>query len=218
MIPDPTLRPTNDRADANEGTPPRRRPIAKIVLSLVTVACLASTAVLATGATLNDQVTMAQITVTGGSLDVDANGDASDSGVAWSGTFDVSNMAPGDVETAVVSVDNVGSLPFTLTASIAGTDASGCFGVYFRETAVDAGTGASAHPVNLASMGTGTADGAVVALSSSPTGSDLPDNGADLEWETDDAKTYQLSIRMRDACSTNAASGTVDVTIDAAQA
>ena len=195
----------------------RASSLGKGVLTLGAVAALASGALLATGAAFNDQVTMAQITVTGGSVDVVANTDADDA-VAWAGTFDVSNMQPGQVETADVDIDNVGTLPFTIKVSANGADTNGCFALYFRETAVLTGTGAPGPwPVNLTSMGTATTDVGVVLFTTDPTNIDLPDNGADLNWEIDDSKSYQLSMRMKDGCVTNGATGTLDVTIDAVQ-
>lgn len=188
----------------------------KALLTLGAVVALASGGLVATGAAFNDQVTMAQIGVTGGSIDVVANADVDDS-VAWSGTFDVSNMQPGQVETAQVDVDNAGTLPFTIKASADGADLNGCFALFLRETAVLTGTGAAAWPVTLTGMGTATTDAGVVLFSSDPTNVDLPDNGADLTWEIDDSKRYQLSIRMKDGCVTNGATGTLDVTFDVVQ-
>lgn len=192
----------------------------KGLLTVMALAAVGSAGVLGTNAAFNDNVTMAQITVTGGSLDLVANADTGDSAVAWNGTItaDVSNMAPGDVGTGTVRLDNVGSLPYTLTVTTdGGGDVTNCFGVWFRETGVFAGTGAGAHPVNFAGLGTGAGDLTTAALTGDVSDIDLPDAGADLEWETDDAKDYTLTILMKSDCITNSATGTLDVSFDATQ-
>jgi hypothetical protein len=163
----------------------------RALATLAAVASIASAGMLATRAALADQVTMGQITVAGGTLDMVANGDTGDSGVAWVGSLSValSGMAPGDEQSGTVEIENTGDLPFTLTGSTSGTDASGCFSYYLRETAVTAGSGASTCPVNLTGMGTAAgADGTTADFATDVTGSDLPDAGADLEWEAGDAK------------------------------
>lgn len=189
------------------------------LLTVAALAAVGSAGVLGTNAAFNDNVTMAQITVTGGSLDMVANTDTDDS-VAWGSTIttDVSNMAPGDIGTGTLLLDNVGSLPYKLKVTTnGGGDVTNCFGVWFRETSVATGTGASAHPVNFAGLGTGAADGTVAALTGDVTGVDLPDDGADLIWDTDDSKNYTLTILMKSTCATNGATGTLDVSLDATQ-
>jgi hypothetical protein len=190
------------------------------LLSLVAIGAVAGAATLAARATFTDQVTMAQISATGGTLDMVANSDTDDSGVAWSGSLSVAltGLKPGDESSGTVEIDNTGDLPYTLTTSTTGSDASACFSYYFRETSVTAGTGAGSHPVNFTGMGTATgADATTAAFATAVTNRQLPDAGADNAWETDDKKVYTLTVRMRQSCTTNAASGTLDFTFDATQ-
>src|SRR3954466_7964353 len=120
----------------------------KSVLSLVAVTALTGAGSVATRATLTDQVTMAQISAGGGTLDMVANNDVDDSGTVWSGSLAVAltGLKPGDENSGTVEIDNTGDLPYTLTATTSGSDASSCFSYFFRETSVTAGTGAGAHP------------------------------------------------------------------------
>lgn len=190
------------------------------LLSLAAIAAVASVGAFATHATLTDQVTMAQISVTGGTLDMVANNDADDSATAWSGSLSVAlaGLKPGDESSGTVEVDNAGDLPYTLTASTSGTDASACFSYYSRETSVTGGTGAASEPVNFAGMGTATgADATTAPFATAITNRQLPDSGADNVWETDDKKVYTITVRMKQSCATNAASGTLDFTFDATQ-
>ena len=192
----------------------------KSLLSLIAIGAVAGTGMLATRATLTDQVTMAQISAAGGTLDMVANSDTDDSGTVWSGSLAVAltGLKPGDENSGTVEVDNTGDLPFTLTVSASGTDAPSCFSYYFRETSVTGGTGVGAEPVNFTGMGTATgADASTAAFATPVTNRQLPDNGADNAWETDDKKVYTLTVRMKTACTTNAAAGTLDFTFDATQ-
>lgn len=192
----------------------------KSVLSLIAISAVAGTGTLATRATLTDQVTMAQISSTGGTLDMVANNDTDDSGTVWSGSLAVALTAlkPGDENSGTVEIDNVGDLPYTLTVSTSGADASSCFSYYFRETSVTGGTGAVSHPVNFAGMGSATgADGTTAGFATAVTNRQLPDSGGDDVWESDDKKVYTLTVRMKQSCTTNAATGTLDFTFDATQ-
>jgi hypothetical protein len=211
--------------DADEAPQPRRFPIPRSIAgrtacSLAALVALGSIGVVGTQASFADQVTMAQVSVTGGSLDMVANNDTGDAGVAWAGGLSVAltGFQPGDEASGTVEIDNTGDLPFSVTATTVGVDGDSCFSYYFRETAVSGGTGAGAWPVNLAGMGTAAgADATTAAFATPITALDLPDAGADLEWEADDTKVYTLTVRMADACATNGAAGTLDFTFDAAQ-
>lgn len=218
MLYDETTSDTTTRTDS------RLRPWGvlglRTVLTLVALCAFGAVGVLGTRAAFTDDVTMAQIHVTGGSLDMVANGDTDDSGVAWNGALSVAltGLKPGDVNDGTVEVVNTGDLPFTLVASTSGTDASGCFGYWLRETSVSAGTGAAAHPVTFANFGSGSgSDGVTAAFASAVANEQLPDDGADLDWEPADAKVYTISVRMLASCTTNAADGTLDISFDAAQ-
>jgi hypothetical protein len=192
----------------------------KSLLSLVAIGAVAGSGSLATGATLTDQVTMAQISATGGTLDMVANSDTDDSATVWSGSLAVAltGLKPGDENSGTVEIDNTGDLPYTVTATTSGVDASSCFSYYFRETSVTGGTGAASHPVNFTGMGSATgADGTTATFATAVTNRQLPDNGVDNVWEADDKKVYTLTVRMKQACTTNAASGTLDFTFDATQ-
>jgi hypothetical protein len=192
----------------------------KSLLSLAAVGAVVTTGAVATRATLTDQVTMAQISAAGGTLDMVANNDTDDSATAWSGALSVAltGLKPGDENSGTVEIDNTGDLPYTLTASTSGADASSCFSYYFRETGVTAGTGSSSQPVNFAGMGTATgADGSAAAFAAAVTNRQLPDNSGDNVWEADDKKVYTLTVRMKQSCTTNGATGTLDFTFDATQ-
>jgi hypothetical protein len=150
-----------------------------------------------------------------------ANGDTGDSNVAWSGDLAVAltGLQPGDVKSGTVEIENTGDLPFTLVGSTSGTDASGCFTYYLRETSVTGGSGASSFPVNFTGFGTGSGtDVAGASFATAVTNRDLPDSGADLEWEPGDSKVYTVDVRMLSSCTTNGAAGTLDVSFDAQQA
>jgi hypothetical protein len=192
----------------------------KSLLSLAAIAAVGGTGTLATRATLTDQVTMAQISTSGGTLDMVANSDTDDSGTVWSGALSVAltGLKPGDENSGTVEIDNTGDLPYTLTTSTSGSDASSCFSYYFRETSVTGGTGSSSEPVAFAGMGTAAgADGSTAAFAAAVTNRQLPDNTADNAWEADDKKVYTLTVRMKQSCATNAATGTLDFTFDATQ-
>jgi hypothetical protein len=192
----------------------------KSLLSLIAIGAVAGTGELATRATLADQVTMAQISAAGGTLDVVANNDTDDSGTVWSGSLSVAltGLKPGDENSGTVEIDNAGDLPYTLTVSTSGADASSCFSYYFRETSVTGGTGSASQPVGFAGMGSATgSDGTTAAFATAVTNRQLPDNGVDNVWEADDKKVYTLTVRMNQSCTTNAATGTLDFTFNAAQ-
>ena len=72
----------------------------RILATLAALASIAGAGVLATRAALSDQVTMGQITVAGGTLDMVANSETDDTDVAWAGSLSVAltGMAPGDLE------------------------------------------------------------------------------------------------------------------------
>lgn len=190
------------------------------VLSLAAIGAVGSIGMFATQAGFTDQVTMAQISVMGGTLDLTANGGNGPT-QAWTGQVAaaITNMAPGDEKTGTVVIKNNGTLPFTLTASGAGTDASGCFSYYFRQTAKVAGaTGDSSG--NLANFGTAAGDDSTtVPFATSVTPSVMGDvaAGSDNTWETDDEKTYTVTVRMKTACATNGAAGTLNLSFNATQ-
>jgi hypothetical protein len=188
----------------------RRTRAGRSLLTLAVVGAVGAAGVFTTQATFTDQVTMASISVTGGTLDLKANtGDGPNQ--AWTGTISaaVTNLKPGDVSTGTVVIKNNGTLPFTLTASTTGTDASGCYGYYFHETSV-------AH--DIASMGTGSGSDAVTApLATSVTGSSLFDGATATTWAVNDSQTYTMEVRMKTSCTTNGAAGTLAVTLNATQ-
>src|SRR4051794_21909757 len=104
----------------------------RITLSLLTVGALASVGEMTTHATFTDQVTMAQVSVQGGSLDLQANsGDGPNQ--AWTGSLSatVTNIKPGDENSGVVQIKNNGTLPFTLKVSTTGGDTNSCYVSYF---------------------------------------------------------------------------------------
>lgn len=173
-----------------------------------------------THATFSDQVTMAQVSVTGGTLDLQANSGNGPS-QAWTGTIAaaVTGMAPGDEASGTVAIRNNGSLPFSLKASSTGTDASGCFGWFLRETSATGATKAASWPVVVAGMGTATgSDAASAPFATAVTNVQLNDNtAADAVWETDDVKTFTLTVRMKTSCTTNAATGGLNLVLDAIQ-
>ena len=191
----------------------------RILLSAIAVGAVGGLGVMTTGATFTDQVTMAQVTVAGGTLDLKANsGDGPSQ--AWTGTLSaaVTNLKPGDESSGNVVIANSGTLPFTASITTTGTDASSCYVSYFREASAVGATKAASWPVNLAGLGTAVgADGTGAAITSGVTNLSLPDNGVDLIWETDDVKTYTLTVRMKTACTTQSAAGTINYTINATQ-
>lgn len=193
--------------------------IGRALLSCITIGAIAGSGVLVTGATFTDQVTMAQVTVTGGSLDLKANG-GDGPNQAWTGTLSaaVTNIKPGDESSGTVQISNAGTLPFTASLTTTGTDAGSCYVSYFRETGATGATKAASWPVNFTGLGTAVgSDAAGAAITAGVTSLALPDNGADLIWETDDVKTYTLTVRMKSTCATNAAAGTLNYTINATQ-
>ena len=187
------------------------------MLSALALAAVGSAAVFTTQATFTDQVTMAQVSVTGGTLDLQANS-GNGPNQAWTGSVTITNMAPGQEQSATVDIKNNGTLPFTMTVSKTGTDASGCFSYFFRETAATGATKAASWPVLVPAMGTAAgADGTTAAMATAVTNQALADNGADVIWETDDVKTFTLTVRMRTSCTTNGAAGTMNFTLNATQ-
>lgn len=212
---------------------------ARIVLTLVSLLAISALASLTTGALLSDRVTMATVTTQGGTLDITVNGDSDDTAVAYGGsgatiTTDVSNMAPGDTAWGELTIDNTGTLPLAMTVSSTGSDThpnqgtGHCFSFYFREVAATGvtGNGASlASPLNLTGMGTAESpDSSTALFETAVSGRQLSDVAAssDVEWETDDTKTYRLTVRMRTECTqggegTAAATGTLNFTFNANQ-
>lgn len=212
-------------------------------LSLIAVSVMMALATGVTGAVLSDEVRMASVTTTGGTLDIVINGDTDDTDVAFGGsgatiTTDVSNMAPGDTAWGELAIANAGTLPLSITVNSSGLDshpdqASGhCFSYFFREVGATGGTsnGATlATPTLLSSMGTAESPDADTALFETPVTRQLTDVAASTDnvWETDDVKTYRLTVRMRTECvqggdtgagSTGAnATGSLTLTFNAAQ-
>jgi hypothetical protein len=213
-------------AVAPRGRTPRRAAawlhgrLMRSLLTAVALAAVASAAIFTTHATFTDQVTMAQVSVTGGTLDLKANG-GDGPNQAWSGTLSaaVTNMAPGDVQSGTVLIANSGTIPFTLKASTTGTDASGCFGYWFRETAATGATKDSAFPTNVTNFGTNSTSDVVTApFSTAVAAQPLYDVSAtDAIWETDDSKTFTLTVRMKSSCTTNGATGALNFTLNATQ-
>jgi len=162
---------------------------------------------------------MAQVSVTGGTLDLKANsGDGPNQ--AWTGTLSaaVTGLKPGDESSGTVVVANTGNLPFSVTVTATGGDTSSCYVSYFRETAATGATKAASWPVNITGMGTATgSDAGGVNIATSVTNQPLLDLPADATWETDDVKTYTLTVRMKTACVTNGAAGTLNYTLNATQ-
>ena len=199
----------------------RQSLVGKSLLSLTAIGAVAGTGTLATRATLTDQVTMAQISATGGTLDMVANNDIDDTGTVWSGSLAVAltGLKPGDENSGTVEIDNAGDLPLHAD----GLDAPGPTRRRASRTtsarrASRPAPGAGAHPVNFTGMGTAAgADGTTAAFATPVTNRQLPDNGVDTAWETDDKKVYTLTVRMKQSCTTNAAAGTLDFTFDATQ-
>ncbi len=190
---------------------------ARGLLSVLVLGAIGSMAVFTTQATFTDQVTMAQVSVTGGTLDLTAN---SGNGPlqAWSVSMVTTGMYPGQEQSGTVAIKNNGNLPFSITVSTTGTDANSCFSYFFRETAATGATKAASWPVTIAGMGTAAgADGTTAAMATAVTNQTLADNGADTVWEIDDVKTYTLTVRMKQACTTNAAAGTMNFTFNATQ-
>ncbi len=199
---------------------PRKR-LGKITLTALTLGAVAAAGVMTTQATFTDQVTMAQVSVTGGTLDLKANsGDGPLQ--AWTGTISTTGWKPGQEESATVSIASTGSVPMTITASTTGADTPGCFGYYFRETAATAGATKNAtFPGNVTGMGTAAGgDGTVANFATAVTNSTLLDvtSGSDATWENDDVKTFTLTVRMKQSCTTQASNGTLNMTLNATQA
>ncbi|MBC7462558.1 MAG: hypothetical protein H7287_14475 [Thermoleophilia bacterium] len=193
--------------------------LGRVLLSAVAVGAVASVGVMTTGATFTDQVTMATVSVTGGTLDLKANG-GDGPNQAWAGSLSaaVTGMKPGDEQSGTVQITNSGTLPFTASLTTTGADANACYVSYFRELSATGATKAASFPVNFTGMGTAVgADGTGAAFTAGVTALALPDNGADLIWETDDVKNYTLTVRMKSSCVTNAAAGTLNYTINATQ-
>lgn len=192
----------------------------RVLMTLATIATVSTVGVFATQATLTDQVTMAQISVTSGTLDLRAN-TGNGPNQAWVGSVSaaITGALPGQEFSGTVNLKNNGNVPFTTSVTTSGVDASGCFSYFFRETSVVTGaTAASSWPQTLAGMGTAAgADGTTAALTGNVTNLALPDNGADLIWETDDEKQYTVTVRVKSSCATNAANGTIDFTFNATQ-
>lgn len=192
----------------------------RALMTLATVAAVSTVGVFATQATLTDQVTMAQISVTSGTLDLTANG-GNGPNQAWVGSVSaaITGALPGQEFSGTVNLKNNGTVPFTTTVSTTGVDASSCFSYFFRETSVVTGaTKAASWPVLLTGMGTAAgADGTTAALTGNVTNLSLPDNGANLIWETDDEKQFTVTVRVKTSCATNAANGTINFTFNATQ-
>ncbi len=216
----------------------------RLLASLVTLALLVSIGAYATSALLTDQVTMAAISTTGGTLDIKVDSsttvDQDGPNANW-GTFTaaLTNMKPGDTRFADITLHNPGTLPATVTASTTGADTHAddalnhCFAFYFRER--------SAVPADVQSVGDGTNFGTaetnagVVNFETAITAAngDLFDDGAartDDVWEVNDTRNYRLTVRMLDGCrqgsgniggttfaSPTAATGTLTFTFDATQ-
>lgn len=220
-------------------TRPRGAVARRVLLTLAVLSLITSLMSTVTGAVLTDRTTMATITTTGGTLDIVANGDASDTAVAYGGsgatiTTDVSEMAPGDTAWGELTIDNAGTLPLTMTVSSTGSDThpdqavGHCFSYYFREVGSTGATGngaSVASPLNFTAMGTDTSpDSSTVLFETAVTARQLPDVAASSDdvWETDDTKTYRLTVRMRTECTqggegTAGAGGTLSFTFDASQ-
>lgn len=190
------------------------------LLTAVALGAVASAAIFTTHATFTDQVTMGQVQVTGGTLDLKANG-GDGPNQAWTGTLSaaVTNMAPGDTQLGTVQVTNSGNLPFTLRTSTTGTDPSGCFGYWFRETAATGATKGATFPTSITNLGTSaTTDAATAPFATAVTNQPLYDVSAtDLVWETDDVKTFTLTVRMKTTCTTNGAAGSLNLSLNATQ-
>lgn len=187
----------------------RRRGATRGLLSAVALGAVGSAAVFTTQATFTDSVSMAQVSVTGGTLDVTANS-GNGPNQAWNVSMVTTGMAPGQENTGTVAIRNNGDLPFTITVSKTGADASNCFSYYFRET--------SPLAVNFTGMGTAVGSDVTTApMATTITNFALPDSGADVIWEAGDVKTYSLTTRMNAACTTNAANATMNYTFNATQ-
>lgn len=215
------------------------------LLSVMALSTIGAVGLLVTGALLTDEVTMATVTTTGGTLDITANGEVDDTAVAYNGTSatittDVSNMKPGDTAWGDVTIDNTGTLPLTLTVTQTGSDthpddANHCFSYYFRLVSAVGATqdAAAAYPVQIGSMGTDeTTDAGTVLFETGVAAASLYDitSTSEAQWETDDTKTYRLHVRMRTECeqggdpngtltagAPTAATGTLNFRFDAAQ-
>lgn len=202
--------------------------------SIVSLAITLALGLTVTGAVLADQVTMATVTTSGGTLDILANGDIDDTAVVWGGagatiSASVNNMSPGDTLWGDVTIDNTGTLPLTMTVTQTGSDThpsdatAHCFSYYFRQIAAPTGaTKDAAFPVNLTGMGSdATTDAGTALFETGVSGRVLDDVvGVDSTWETDDSKTYRLHVRMRNGCTEASvpATGTLDFQFNAVQA
>ena len=217
----------------------------RLLLTLTTLALLVGLGVFATSALLTDQVTMAAINTQGGTLDikVDSNTTANQDGpLANWGTFDLSitNMQPGDVRYADLTVRNPGSLPAAVTVSSTGADthpddpvgANHCFAFYWRERVA----GADVQSIgNGTSWGTATTNAGVVNFETAiaAAAGQLYTNGAartTTTWAIAESHAYRLTVRMLDGCRQGSgniggttfaaptrATGTLSFTFDATQ-
>jgi hypothetical protein len=68
-------------------------------------------------------------------------------------------------------------------------------------------------------MGTAVGSDATTApFATAVTNVQLNDNTpTDAVWETDDVKTYTLTVRMKTSCTTNGAAGGLNLVLDATQ-
>lgn len=238
--------PEND--SPSEHTPRRRKPFGflfgRVFLTLLTLALLAGIGALATSAMLTDQVTMAPINATGGTLDIKVNSSTTanqDGPNANWGTFSASltGMKPGETRWADVTLHNPGSLPARVTASTVGSDthlddpANDCFGYYFRER--------DTLGMDVQSIGNGTDWGTSEANTGViPFDTDIPAASGKLfvdgalrlndVWAVAESNVYRLTVRMYDGCrqgsgniggttfaAPTGATGTLTFTFDAAQ-
>lgn len=200
-------------------------------MSLVALGAVCTVGLVGTQALLTDQVTMAQVEVEGGTLDITANGsDGPNAGfTAFSGALD--NMKPGDERFADVSVKNNGTLDGLLSVTVDGEEVApdntgtGCFSYFFRETGGDGATkNVAPYPVD--GMGTAAgADGTTNLFETDIAAEPLTDvdSSTDNTWEAGETKTYRLTVRMRSECDQGqggdaAATGTLDFTFDAVPA
>lgn len=213
------------------------------LMTILALTFIAFAGVAVTGALLTDQATMATVTTVGGTLDIVANGNVSDTAVAYNGvgatiTTNVSNMKPGDTAFGDVTIANTGTLPLTMTVTQTGSDTHAadptqhCFSYYFRQIAAPTGaTKDPAFPVNITNMGTDqTTDAGTRLFETGVVAGTMYDvTATDTTWETDDSKTYRLHVRMLSACTQggdsgastgtpSGATGTLNFTFNAIQA
>lgn len=198
--------------------------VGRVWLTLIALSTVTALATGVTGALLGDEVQMASVTAVGGTLDIVINGDTDDTAVAFGGTgatitTDVSNMAPGDTAWGELAIDNAGTLPLTITVDATGTDThpdqttGHCFSYFFREVGAAGATsnGATlASPTLITNMGAAEGPDNQTVLFETPASQQLSDVGAsgDVVWETDDTKTYRLTVRMRTECTQGGDAGT----------